>query len=301
MKNETEHANGGADETRRRHDQPNEPSQLDIQYDRVSGSTPAAAADLSFLEDWLELEAEVGAERAAVAVEVTRHEKESGPVSKQIALVDGKPKSDGSQCWISRGNSRRVRLPDWPEFAKLIEATPRNVAWSLGRMRADRADRCQLWKDSAAVQAAIAERADVVTRTKAMISYEPGRAAFVLLDFDTKGLSEVQMARLQDMGGFIGALGFLLPDLKSAGYIRRASTSANLFFVDDAFQFSRRSRSRSASTSISWPRTAATSDASSTRCLIAHGCTVWAGSWRRSTERCWSVRSSTAPSRAASG
>jgi len=168
----------------------------------------------------------------AVPVEITRHEKEGGLVTKIIRLKDGRPHSDGSQCRIARGVSSRVRLPDWRDFAPMIEQTPGNVAYSLGRMRADRADKCQLFTQRAVTETIIAQRADVTTRTKDMIEYEPGKAAFVLLDFDTKGMTGAARARLEELGGFLGALEMLLPGIKTAGYIRRASTSANLYFMD---------------------------------------------------------------------
>ena len=60
-----------------------------------------------------------------------------------------------------------------------------------------------------------------------------GKPAFVLLDFDLKGIREANLARLEELGGFLGALEMLMPEIKTAGYIRRASTSANLYFMDN--------------------------------------------------------------------
>lgn len=73
-------------------------------------------------------------------IEITRLQKAGGGLTKVIALKDGRPVSDGSACWMSRGVMARCRLSNLPDFANLIETLPSNEAIALGAMRADLPD-----------------------------------------------------------------------------------------------------------------------------------------------------------------
>ena len=55
--------------------------------------------------------------------------------------------------------------------------------------------------------------------------YAPGEPAFVLLDFDTKGMSPAVKARLAELGGFLEALHTICPGLGEAGYISGARSA----------------------------------------------------------------------------
>ena len=59
-------------------------------------------------------------------------------------------------------------------------------------------------------------------RTGDKILYAPGEPAFVLLDFDTKGMPPAVKARLAELGGFLEALHAICPGFDEAGYISRA-------------------------------------------------------------------------------
>ena len=65
-------------------------------------------------------------------------------------------------------------------------------------------------------------------RTAENFIYREGRPAFVLHDFDTKGMPDVVKTRIEELGGFAGALAAVCPAFASAGYIRRRSTSAGV-------------------------------------------------------------------------
>lgn len=62
---------------------------------------------------------------------VTRHRSDHGCVSKSLALQGGKLVSSPC-CQIYAGQSSRVKLDDWRDFAKLIDQTPLDEAWTLG-------------------------------------------------------------------------------------------------------------------------------------------------------------------------
>lgn len=118
-------------------------------------------------------------------------------LTKHIHLApDGTVANDSSDCRMSCGIMRRMALPDWRDFAALIEETPKNVAYALGAIRADLAASVRLVAkaDPQSGQPGFA------TRTAGTIQYrkQPG---LVLLDFDTKGMPEILRARLRGLDG----------------------------------------------------------------------------------------------------
>ena len=158
------------------------------------------------------------------AIEVTRLVKAGGPLSKRLHLTDGQLANDSSACRMSTGRMERIRLDDWRALATLIEATPRNVAWALGALRDDLPDETRLvLRDDPQAGAP-----GFVARTADNFIYRPNRLAFVLGDLDTKGMPADIKARIEELGGFAGALATVCPGFAKAGYIRRRSTSANV-------------------------------------------------------------------------
>ena len=67
------------------------------------------------------------------------------------------------------------------------------------------------------------------SRTRGTFIYRPGRPAFVLADYDTKGMPPEVRDRLHLLGGFRAALSLILPGLLTHAHVARASTSAGLF------------------------------------------------------------------------
>ena len=158
-------------------------------------------------------------------IEITRFQKEHGVISKIIELKDGKPKSDGSPCWISRGLAKRWQITSLQAFADLISEMPSNQAIALGAMHEDLPARVQLrTKDDPESQ-----KPGFMARTGDMLSYRLERPAFVLLDFDKKSMPEAVRMRLEELGGFDQAIEFLCSGIASTGYVKRASTSSGLF------------------------------------------------------------------------
>jgi hypothetical protein len=163
---------------------------------------------------------------APTAVEVTRLVKDGGPLTKRRHLAaDGTLTNNSSQCCMAHGAIERVRLDDWRAFGPLIEATPYNAAWALGRLRDGVPDGARLvTKDDPR-----ANEPGFVCRTAENFTYQPESPAFVLLDYDVKGLPADVKALLEALGGFIGAFAAVCPEFARAGYIRRPSTSAGVF------------------------------------------------------------------------
>ena len=155
--------------------------------------------------------------------ELTRLTKAGGPLTKQLHLTpDGKLANDSTQCRMARGQLERIRLEDWRSFGPLIETTAPNVAYALGRLIDGLPDKARLVTKGDPE----AGQPGVVARTQSNFLYRPGAPAFVLIDYDTKGMPDAVRARIETLGGFTGALAAVCPGVSGAGYIERRSTSA---------------------------------------------------------------------------
>jgi hypothetical protein len=147
-------------------------------------------------------------------VEITRFDKTGGPLTKRVYLnPDGAIANDSSDCRMSRGVMHRQHLLDWRALACLIEETPRNTAYALGVMRPDLPDSVPLVtrRDPRSAQLGFA------TRTAETILFREGRPGPVLLDYDTKGMPPDIRARMQECGGFLGALETVCAGFAAAG------------------------------------------------------------------------------------
>ena len=163
------------------------------------------------------------------SIELVVFTKDRGPLTKRISLVDGKVKSDGSACSMARGRARRVRLNGVEQLGELIENLESNQAIGLGAMRPDEGDEVAIaTKDELAAN----PRDGAIARTGENIKYVEGRPAFVLFDFDTKGMPPAVAAKIESLGGFWGALTSILPALRDTGRVVRRSTSSGLMRTD---------------------------------------------------------------------
>ncbi len=64
---------------------------------------------------------------------ITLFTKTNGPLTKRIDLVNGKPKSDGSACVMSRGTAQRITVTA-REFADRCVRTAPAEAYGLGTL-----------------------------------------------------------------------------------------------------------------------------------------------------------------------
>ena len=65
--------------------------------------------------------------------EITVFQKSGGPLTKHLALRDGKIVNDSSACPMVNGSARRVRLDSMAALADLIDNFASNQAYALGR------------------------------------------------------------------------------------------------------------------------------------------------------------------------
>ena len=67
--------------------------------------------------------------------EITVFKKSNGPLTKHIALRDGKIVNDSSACFMARGSAHRARIDSVQALADLINNFAPNQAYALGRLK----------------------------------------------------------------------------------------------------------------------------------------------------------------------
>src|SRR5215468_8434400 len=67
--------------------------------------------------------------------EITVFEKAGGPLTKRIALRDGKIANDSSACRMANGFARRITIENVQSLAGLINSFKSNEAYALGRLK----------------------------------------------------------------------------------------------------------------------------------------------------------------------
>ncbi len=173
-------------------------------------------------------------------IEITGLAKADGPLTKRITLAaDGSLHSDGSACIMSEGQACRATFDNLEAFAACIASLDPNEAIALGRLRDDLPDLVKIvTKDHLEARKRVRSslngsvRPDVIARTGQHISYQPDRPALALIDVDTKGMPASVKHKIDAIGGFWSALVSVLPELESAGNVRRRSTSSGLSRTD---------------------------------------------------------------------
>ena len=75
-----------------------------------------------------------------------------------------------------------------------------------------------------------------IARSRDFIDYQPGAPAWMLIDFDAKGVPPEVAAHIDTMGGVWSALTTVAPGLKDAARVSRASTSSGLSREDTGEQ-----------------------------------------------------------------
>ena len=82
-------------------------------------------------------------------------------------------------------------------------------------------------------QQALANRSiPILSRTKDDFSFGQGEG-WLLLDYDTKGLSEAVLSKIECLGGIMNALRYVWPELDNGDFVVRPSSSAGVHIVGD--------------------------------------------------------------------
>src|SRR5262249_15426201 len=126
------------------------------------------------------------------------------------------------------GRARRVPLEGVDELASLISSLGSDEAIALGALREGLPAEVQVVTKNKLN----GPNAPIIARTTDYITYRPGQTAFVLIDFDRKGMPDEVKTRLDDLGGFWQALCSVMPAIATIARVVRSSTSAGLVRSD---------------------------------------------------------------------
>jgi hypothetical protein len=157
--------------------------------------------------------------------EITVFAKSGGPLTKHLALRDGKIVNDSSACFMAHGTAHRAKIDNVQALADLINNFAPNQAYALGRLKDGVRDRATV-----VVADELKGEGDpsVIARTKKYFVFKESEPGFVLLDVDFKGMPEDAKRRMEECGGPWGALCKVFPALKTVARVERASTSSGL-------------------------------------------------------------------------
>jgi hypothetical protein len=168
---------------------------------------------------------------ADLAAEITIFRKHGGPLTKRLRLDgQGHLTNDGGACFLSRGTAQRRPLGSLTELADLVGHLEPDQAIALGVLRADLSAEVRICTKKAREAGNVP--AGAVCRTTDTLTFRSDTAGLTLVDFDSKGMPAETAARLRDAGGFMSALGTVVPELDRCGHITRSSTSAGLYRAD---------------------------------------------------------------------
>src|ERR1700730_18084261 len=149
-------------------------------------------------------------------------------MSKRIFLDEqGALHSDGSQCLMVQGEAERAPAATAGELAKIISYCSSNSAIALGALKNGLPSSIPN-----TVPRKIKDNPGAITRSREFIDYRAGVPAWVLIDFDTKGLPAQLTARIEAADGMRNTVLTVAPGLARAARVSRASTSSGLFRGD---------------------------------------------------------------------
>jgi hypothetical protein len=164
-------------------------------------------------------------------VEIVIFTKDGGHLSKRISINEaGKIHSDGSACLMTRGIANRRTISSVEELAQIIGYMPSNQALALGRLRGGIGRTVRIVSKRNADE-------DNVARTVENFVYAPGEPAYVLVDFDRKGMPAEIAAKIKTNGGLWPTLVSIVPRLENVARVVRYSTSAGLYRADTGDKF----------------------------------------------------------------
>ena len=161
--------------------------------------------------------------------------RKTGPnpiMTKRIFLdQEGALKSDGSNCRMVEGIATRAYAASPRDLADCIAACGPDTALALGALKLGTPSPVMI-----VTKPNLGSTSGAVARTRDSIDYQPGVPAWMLIDFDTKGMPAEVASRIEALRGVWNALVWIAPLLQSAARLSRASTSSGLFRSDTGEQ-----------------------------------------------------------------
>jgi hypothetical protein len=177
---------------------------------------------------------EVSAAPDPATPELTLFVNAHGALTKQFTLDDkgNLVKTEGGQ--MVGGTAMRLAIGDVQALADLIGTISSDQALALGSMRSGLPAQVTVVTKKA-LNGGTAP--DIISRSREYLTFGQERRGFCLGDFDRKGITAEVRDKLEQSGGFVAALGTVIPELKNTGCVVRASTSAGLFRTDTGQRF----------------------------------------------------------------
>jgi hypothetical protein len=151
-------------------------------------------------------------------------------LSKRIKLgPDGVLVSDGSPCRMATGTAITIPVANPDALAGVIDGMQPCHALALGSINGGNGATVSVVtaKKLAELSATQSVR-DSIARTRECIAFRPGEPAWMLFDFDLKGMPPQVRTQFDLAGGNWEALLQVVPGLARAERVSRASTSAGL-------------------------------------------------------------------------
>jgi hypothetical protein len=139
-------------------------------------------------------------------IEITGFTNTTGPLTKRIWLEGDTVKSDGSACIMTHGQAQRVPVAEVDALARVIEHVRPDQALALGALRHDLPDRVEI-----VTKKQVTGNCRAIARTAANILYRPGEPAWVLIDYDRKGMPGEVAEKMRMQGGLGPTLLSILP------------------------------------------------------------------------------------------
>ena len=171
-------------------------------------------------------------------IEITVFEKNNGPLSKRIILgATGMPESDGSACVMSSGRAGKIPIANLSQFQRLLMKLASSQAIALGTLRDNLPKNVRITTKGQIRALKGDVPPDLIARTRDAIEYRSGAPAFLLIDYDKKGMSTVATQRIDAAGGTHKALQSVLPALDLVASVGRRSTSSGLYHIDTRATF----------------------------------------------------------------
>lgn len=161
-------------------------------------------------------------------VQLSVFTKFTGPLTKQLSLINGKVVSDSSECRMSNGLAERVTLP-FSELPRLLKALTPTQAVTTGWVDCEPPTAEIITRDKFAERkyqfpAHISPQGVFATRT--LNSMAQRGPSLIMFDHD---FDEKSPHQFKDPQAFILALSKVIPDFDKITYIRTYSTSSSIY------------------------------------------------------------------------
>jgi hypothetical protein len=142
------------------------------------------------------------------------------PLSKHIGLAANGTLVNDSSARLVQGTAERRILTGLDDLAELLKGCTSYNALALGVMRGD-GDKVPV-----VTVDALKDNPDAIARSRKHFEFRKGQPAYVLLDFDMKGMPATVAEQIQTLGGFWEALCKVCPALRGAAHLTRALLQA---------------------------------------------------------------------------